>query len=208
MTLDLAIKEGKPSLDWSKCSGRFDWYKVVRSTDSTVSWPMGAGDTLAAYVGRDGKTAVWDRGAAAGTTVWYRVFCVRASHGGYKVVNASPTKSIEVPAKTAEPAPDPVALGFEVRATDDGSKLRWEATASKSFVYYKVLRSAGPNPSYLPWTDGTQVIAVITRPGSRSFIDTHVEAGQTWYYRVQAIGTKHGHKFVIGQTTVIAHTVN
>jgi hypothetical protein len=207
LALSLSIREGKPYVDWAECSGDFDYYKVVRSTNSAVSWPKGAGDSLAAAVGPDGKTAIRDGDAPAGKKVWYRVFCVRETDGGYKVIASSATKAVSVPAEKPEPEPDPVALGFEVDLTDGGVKLRWEACGSESFVAYKVVRSAGSNPSYMPGTDGTQVIAVIENPGTTSFTDGEVEAGQTWHYRVQAIGYMNGHKILLGQTAVIAVTV-
>jgi hypothetical protein len=172
-----------------------------------VTWPKGESDSLAAAVGPDGKTAVWDGEATAGKKVWYRVFCVREAEGGYKVVASSPAKGIAVPAAEPDPDPDPVALGLEVDLTDAGVKLHWEACGSESFVAYKIVRSAGSNPSYLPGTDGSQVIAVIENPGVTSFTDGDLEAGQTWHYRVQAIGYMNGHKILLGQTAAIAVTV-
>jgi len=207
LALSVSIKEGKPYVDWSECRGDFDYYKVVRSTDSTVTWPNGENDSLAAAVGPDGKTAVWDGEATPGKKVWYRVFCVREAEGGYKVVATSPVKGIAVPAAEPDPEPDPVALGLEVDLTDGGVKLHWEACGSESFVAYKIVRATGSNPSYLPGTDGSQVIAVIENPGVTSFTDGDIEAGQTWHYRVQAIGYMNGHKILLGQTAAIAVTV-
>jgi hypothetical protein len=209
LAVNLSIKEGKPYIDWSECSGDFDYYKVVRSTDATVTWPKGDNDSVVAAVGPDGKTAAWDGEATPGKKLWYRVFCVRETDDGYKVVASSAAKAISVPGEKPkpEPEPDPVALGFEVDLADAGVKLHWEGCSSDSFVYYKVVRSQGSNPSYLPGTDGSQVIAVIENPGVTSFTDGDVEAGQTWYYRVQAIGYMNGHKILLGQTAAIAVTV-
>jgi hypothetical protein len=207
LALSVSIKEGKPYVDWSECQGDFHYYKVVRSTDQAVTWPKGGNDSLVAAVGPDGKTAVWDGEATPGKKVWYRVFCLRETEGGYKVLASSPVKGIAVPADKPDPEPDPVALGLEVNLTDGGVKLRWEACGSESFVAYKVVRSAGSNPSYLPGTDGSHVIAVIENAGVTSFVDGGVEAGQTWYYRVQAIGYMNGHKILLGQTAAIAVTV-
>jgi hypothetical protein len=67
-------------------------------------------------------------------------------------------------------------------------------------VAYKVLRSAGSNPSYLPWTEGTQVRSVIENAELTSSTDGDVAAGQTWTYRVQCIGSMNGHKILIGET--------
>jgi hypothetical protein len=205
--LSLSLKEGKPYVDWSECSGDFDLYKVVRSTDSTVTWPKGSGDSNVAAVGKDGKTAAWDGDAPTGKKLWYRVFCLRETGGDYAVVAATSAKAIVVPAAEPEPEPEPVVLGFEAGQTGEGVALHWEQCSSESFVFYKVIRAAHPNPSYLPGTDGSQVIAVIENGGVTSFTDTDVEAGQTWYYRVQSIGYMNGHKILLGQTPAIAVTV-
>jgi len=205
--LSLSIREGKPWVDWSACANDFQAYKVVRSTNSTVSWPKGEGDSLAAVVGPDGKTAILDGDAPAGKKVWYRVFCVRETDAGWKVLASSATKGISVPASEPDPEPDPIGLAFEAGQTDGGVGLHWGGCDSDVFVAYKVVRSAGPNPSYLPGTDGSQLIAVFENAGVTSFTDHDVAAGQTWYYRVQAIGWMNGHKILLGQTPAIAVTV-
>ena len=205
--LSLSIKDGQVYVDWAECGVDFDYAKVVRSTDSKVTWPKGDGDSMVAAVGPDGKTAAWDGDAPAGKKAWYRVFCVVETEGGYKVVASSAAKAVAVPGKEQAPEPKPVALGFEVDVTDGGVALHWEKCTSDVFVAYKVVRSHGKNPSYLPGTDGSQVIGVIENQGTNSLVDGDVEAGQTWYYRVQAIGYMNGHKILLGQTAAIAVTV-
>jgi hypothetical protein len=95
-----------------------------------------------------------------------------------------------------------VALGLEVTVDGGVVRLAWEPYTGDGFVYYKVVRSQGPNPSYLPWTDGTQLIAVIENPGVSGFEGGDVASGQTWSYRIQAVGTWNGQKVVLGQTPV------
>jgi hypothetical protein len=181
---------------------------VVRSTDSTVTWPKGEGDSLAAVVGKDGETKFRDAGAPAGKKVWYRVFCVRETEAGYKVVAASAARAIEVPAAEPQPEPDAVSLDFQVELTDGGAvALHWAACNHESFVAYKVLRSAGSNPSYLPMTDGTQVRSVIENADLTSYTDDDVASGQTWTYRVQCIGYMNGHKILLGETAATAVTL-
>ncbi len=81
--LTLAVKEGVIYIDFSECKAAgAEYYKVVRSSDSTVKWPAGESDTLVAAVGMDGKTAAWDKGAPSGKKAWYRVFCVRHAEDG------------------------------------------------------------------------------------------------------------------------------
>lgn len=207
IALEVALKEGHPFLDWSECTGLdFDYYKVVRSTDSTVTWPKGEGDTLVAAIGVDGATKAWDGESPGGMTVYYRVFCVRSTEAGYAVVAASAVKGIDTP--VAQPAPEPVALGFEAGATGEGVVLSWQACGVDNFVYYKVVRSlTTDNPSYLPWTDGTELISVIENSANTQFVDTNIASGQTIYYRVQCLGYWNGTKVLRGQTAVVAVTI-
>jgi hypothetical protein len=71
-----------------------------------------------------------------------------------------------------------------------------------------VVRSfTNENPSYLPGTEGTEVIGVIESQGTTQLTDGAVESGDTIYYRVQAIGYWYGQKILLGQTAVIAVTI-
>jgi len=207
MSISVVIKEGHPFIDWTACTGvDFDYYKVVRSMDSTVTWPVGDNDSKVAAVGKDGETKAWDTNAPGGKKVYYRVFCVRETESGSVAVAATAVKGIETP--ETEPAPDPVALGFEVDVTGEGVVLHWEGCSSDVFAFYKVVRSfTNENPSYLPGTDGTQVIGVIENRSTTQLTDGAVESGDTIYYRVQAIGYWYGQKILLGQTAVIAVTI-
>ena len=90
MSLTLSVKDGGVYIDWSDCKADgAEVYKVVRSSNSTVNWPAGDGDTLIAAVGIGEATAAWDKHAPAGKKAWYRVFCVRHTDDGYKVLVAS-----------------------------------------------------------------------------------------------------------------------
>jgi hypothetical protein len=208
LALTVVIKEGHPFIDWSACTGvDFDYYKVVRSLDATVTWPVGDNDSKVAAVGKDGDTKAWDISAPGGKKVYYRVFCIREKDGGGSVaVAASVVKGVTTP--ETEPAPDPVALGFEVDVTGEGVVLHWEGCSSDVFAFYKVVRSfTNQNPSYLPGTDGSQVIGVIENRNVTQLTDGAVESGDTIYYRVQAIGYWYGQKILLGQTTVITVTI-
>lgn len=206
MTLAASIKDGHPYLKWSACtSDAFAYYKIVWSKDGTVTWPAGDNDVVAGAIGDRSATAFWDKAAPGGKTLTYRVFCVTKSDGAYKVLAATPAKSVTTPAP--EPPPAPVTLGFSVSLTEGGVTLDWESCTSDGFVYYKVIRSQGSNPSYLPWTDGSEVIGVIESAGNSAFGDSSVSSGQTWHYRIQAIGKWNGQKVVLGQTPVLQVTI-
>jgi hypothetical protein len=192
-------------VDWTVCHRRgFDVYKVVRSTDEKVTWPLGDNDTLVAVIHNRYRTEMVDPGAPVGVKVWYRVFCVDKTADGYKVLGSTRAKSI-VRAET--PAPKPCDMSLEANVTDGGVVLDWGACSSDAFHWYKVVRSHRENPSYVPWTDGSQLIGIIENPGTTHFTDTKVESGQTWFYRIQAVGYSDGKKVLLGQTSAIEVTI-
>lgn len=204
MSIAVAISDGHPLVKWSTCdSDAFGYYKVVWSKDSTVTWPAGDNDVVAGAIGDRATTKFWDKAAPGGKTLHYRVFCVAKSDG--RVLASTPVKAVTTPA--AEPPPEPVTLGFTATPTVGGVLLDWETCTSGSFVYYKVVRSQNSNPSYLPWTSGSETIGVIDNAGNSAFQDSAVSSGQTWYYRIQAIGKWNGEKVVIGQTPVLVVTI-
>jgi hypothetical protein len=203
--LEVGIVEGHPKLSWGSCGDvAYTKFKIVRSSDSTVTWPTGDNDSLIGAVGPDDHR-FYDKEAPGGKKLFYRVFCVLATDGGYKVAAASNVASVTTP--TVEPPPDPVTLGFETDFAEGGVVLHWQQCTSDGFVYYKVVRSMNENPSYLPWTDGTELINVIENPANTSSFDGNVESGQTWFYRIQCIGYWNGQKVLLGQTAVKAVTI-
>jgi hypothetical protein len=206
LDLALALKGTKVVITWTSCSGDFDYYKVVRSKDSTVTWPMGGQDSGVAAIGKDGERIAWDGGLPEGITLWYRVFCVKAGDSGYTVIAASPMKSITTPVVEPKPAPEVTSMAFDAAATTGGIVLTWGSCCSDGFKYYKVIRSMAGNPSYLPSTAGSEVIAVVGDPWLTQYIDTKAGPG-TWYYRVQAIGFWDGTVVVLGQTAVKSVTL-
>jgi hypothetical protein len=203
MNLDAKFKNGVPYLKWTACtSDRFDYYKVVRSTDKTVEWPSGDGDTLIAAISNQAETGAWDYDAPAGETSYYKVFCVDSTDAGYITLDATPVRSVKVLA--VEPPPSPVDLGFSAGFDAGTVHLNWDACVSTGdFVYYKVVRSLGSNPSYLPWTDGTELIGVISNQAEVAYDDASVATGEVWHYRIQALGWWSGEKVVLCQSAVV-----
>lgn len=214
-SLELAAKAtdgGRVVLDWSRYGGDgFAWYKVVRSKDATAAWPLGEGDSLVAAIDDRETTIAKDADVPGGKTWYYRVFAVAKGETGYRILAASGVAKVAVPAPTPKPSPkptpEPYALAFDVAVIADGVVLDWEGCGSDGFVYYKVVRSTGSNPSYLPWTDGTELIAVVEDAGTTSLTDEAVESGDTFTYRVQAIGVLDGQKVLLGQTAAIKVTI-
>lgn len=207
INLALALKESHPFMEWGSCEGLdFDYYKVVRSMDSSVTWPPAEGDEMIGAVERGGARKAYDKYAPHGVKAWYRVFCVRKTEAGYKVVNASATKSIEVPEEPTPP--DPISLGIDWSVNGEGKVvLTWDACEVDGFGFYKVVKStSNDNPSYLPWTDGTQVIGVVESMHATEWHDWAPDAGHTAWYRVQCLGYVDGMKVLLGQTAVVTVT--
>jgi hypothetical protein len=208
IAIGLAIKEGHPVVEWGSCNGLdFDMYKVVRSTNSGVSWPTGEGDELVAVVERGGERRAYDKGAPHGVKVWYRVFCVRKGESGYKVLNASAAKGIKVPEKPKPPTPpDPITLGLEASPADGGKiLLDWSKCQVDGFAFYKVLASTtNDDPSYLPWHDGTEVVGVVGEMSQTALEVWAPDAGVTAWYRVQCIGYIGDYKVLLGESAVVA----
>lgn len=204
LELAITLKEGTPRLTWSACTNdRFDYYKVVASPDEQVRWPAGDNDSLRAAIGDPGETSYWDTDVPAGKTIYYRVFCVQATDAGYITLASSVVKAITTTGDVTPP-PDPATIGLEAGLADGGAvNLAWNACHVDGFVYYKVVRSLGTNPSYLPWTDGTELIGVIGDANVTGYQDTDVASGQVWHYRIQALGMWGGQKVVRCQSAVL-----
>ncbi len=190
---------------WTAYAGDFEKYKLMRSRDATVTWPGGEDDELVGVIGPDGMTKFYDSGAQCGKEFHYRVFAVSHGENGYVVKAASNVDGAFN--ECSEPPADPKALGFEVFQNGDGIKLHWEACGADGFAAYKVVRSAtNPNPLY-PLNDGTELIGVVGDPGSTWFVDTAVEPGQTFTYRVLSMGSGPDGWYVLGLTAAVTITV-
>jgi hypothetical protein len=191
--LELAIKDGAILVDWTTCEvDGADYYKVVRSTDSTVKWPTGDGDELIAAVEIGGKTKAWDKHAPSGKKAWYRVFCVRHTDDGYTVLTSSGAEGIKAPVKE-EPTPKPEPSAMWIEASVDGGAvvLHWEACGADGFSHYRILRKADGDAS---------VIAEIDDAGTTTFVDDDVEAGVEYRYLVQSKGHVGDDWYLLGTT--------
>ena len=196
MGLSVAVREGAIFIDWTGCEvDGAELYKVVRSSNEGVSWPLGAGDTLVAVVEVGGRTAAWDEHAPAGKKAWYRVFCVRHAGDGYKVLNATPPRGVTAP---SVPAPEPKAMWIEVGLDAGAVVVNWEACGGEQFSHYRILRRIG---------DSTTVVREIENAATTTWVDTTVEPGGTYEYLVQSKGLIGGSYVLLGSTGWAAVTV-
>lgn len=169
LTLAVEALPGQAGLTWGAYTGAdFAYYKVVRSTDGTATWPTGEGDTLVAAIDNVGTVTFTDDSGAG--TFTYRVFAVKSAGAAYEIlamsvdvtatVGAAPTatpKPTPKPTPIATPkltAPPVVALTLEATGTDNGSyytvHLTWTKYTGPYFNYYGIQKSAPGTPSALP----------------------------------------------------------
>ena len=207
LSLDVQTFDGKVKLAWSVFSGNgFAYYKIVRSSDGAVDWPLSAGDALAAYANDPNDTFFKDF-PPCGATWFYRVFAVMGGDTGYAVLAASNVGSAFVEC-VQKPSPPPVyTMGFSAEVINGQVQLSWEQCTSDAFAIYKVVRSqTNPDPKY-PLNSGTELIAAIGDPGTTSFVDSNVSSGQTWFYRVLSMGNNGWGWYPLGMTPVIQVTI-
>jgi len=197
---------GKLVVEWSAFTGDFEKYKLVRSSDGTVTWPEGEGDVLVGVIGPDGETRFVDYEAPCNQELHYRVFAVRHGEEGY-VVLASSNVDGAVRECSEEPPAEPKAMAFELMQTPEGIKLAWEQCSSEQFAAYNVVRSATNENPLFPLNDGTELIGVLDNHETTFFLDSNVEVGQTWTYRVLSMGQNGDGWFVLGLTAAMSITV-
>ena len=200
-------KDSKAKLSWTAFGGEgFEYYKLVRSGDTMVTWPTSGDDVLAGVISDRNAPFFADK-PPCGTPWSYAVFAVRHGDGGYVVLATSNVVTITT---ACAPAPEPIvvkpiALSLSVLAAQ-GIQLSWEGCWSDKFVAYKVVRSSwNPEPRF-PLNDGAELIAVIGDPNQTGFVDTAVAAGQTWTYRVLAVTNGEGGYVPICETPAVAAT--
>lgn len=208
LALKGSVNEDRVKLSWTAYSGAgFEYYKVVRSGDASAAWPLGENDELVGVITDPGATTFADE--APCEIAWhYRVFAVRHTDAGYKVLAASNTVAASVGCPP-EATPSPVeSLGLELKVADGGIRLEWTMCGNDDFVAYKVVRSQTNSDPRYPLNDGTELIGVIGEQAVVSVVDTDVQAGETWTYRVECVGKDpHGDYVVLGESEARAATV-
>jgi hypothetical protein len=197
MTLTAALSGTKVVLTWSAYQGDdFAYYKVVRSTDETVSWPLGENDTLIAAICDQSQLTLTDA-APAGATFWYQVFAVKSSEEGWVVIGSTNVVTITTPKPTPKPTQNCTmslsaslvsaeALPNVVASGGTGVKLTWTKYRCNYFEWYVVGKSTTTTPDFPLPHEGTQGMEVSNDVNTTTWTDFNVVSGQTYYYRVMA----------------------
>ena len=212
---------GKAKITWSAYTGDdFAYYKVVRSTDATATWPLGDHDTLVAAI--DNKATLTFTDCSGAGTFTYRVFAVKTDGDSYAVLAESDTATVTVaPAATPTPTPTPkpTQKPTPTRRPVDYSKLgslgvkdngngtyafSWHNyKGSKDFTYYKLDGQAYPNkPGYV---ENSSDYWGCTDPGTTT-VTVSVDPG-TWNINVEAVKLGDGDPVAVARTSTLKLTV-
>lgn len=164
----VAVSTSEASLAWA-ASDAIDFvsYRLHRSgTPNVTEADLLVGQPITSR----GSTLLVDSGLAENMTYYWRVF-VRDGDG-------FSTPSNEVSATTTNTAPAPVTLVSA--AADTGAvRLRWTRSTALDFTAYRLHRSSTEAVS-----ESSQVIITVADIAETSFVDTTVDEGVTFAYRV------------------------
>ncbi len=130
-----------------------------------------------------------------------RVFCVRHTDDGTKVLSASEAKSIRTPEKpepTPTPTPEPEHLSIDAGVEGGHIVIHWEACGGESFSHYRVLRKTSGDATLL---------TEIENAGTTTYVDASVEPGVEYHYLVQCKGHSGDGYILLGATDWVAATV-
>ena len=226
LTLSVTTQPGKVILAWSAYEGdNFAYYKVVRSTDATASWPLGEGDTLVAAI--DNISVLTYADATGAGTFTYRVFATKSEGDGYAVLASSAAKTVTVP-PVPTPTPKPtqncsISLSYAVTggyaALGGGAqpatarsganvRLTWSAYTCGDFEAYVVARSNSADIDFPLPHPGVNDYWEAAR-STTNYQDNDVVPGHTYYYRVMAWTSQTFCEggTVLAKTNIVAVTV-
>lgn len=198
LALEGWLKEGKVKLGWSPFSGGgFEYYKVVRSADATVTWPASGDDQVIGVIG-DAKSSWLAHHAPCGKAFSYAVFAVRHGDAGYQVLAVSNVVTLKAECQPQATPKETGPMGLDVQAKPGtGIKLGWTKFHGEAFAAYQVVRSQTNADPRFPANDGTEVVATIGDRYQTYFLDAAVAPGGTWFYRIVAVDGGHA---VLDQT--------
>jgi hypothetical protein len=146
-----------------------DGYKVLRSTsDSSPTYPP-----YYKYITGYSSTSYTDTAVDDGETYYYRI----GVYQNGEVIAYSNT--VEITYDENNNNSDSEEIQLTIQNTSSGVKLSWDEYGDSDIDGYKVLRSTSDSsPTYPPY------YKYITGYDSIGYVDTDVEDGQKYYYRI------------------------
>jgi hypothetical protein len=98
-------------------------------------------------------------------------------------------------------------MALSVALVDGGVDVDWAPCSTAGFTGYQVVRSmTNPDPTF-PLNAGTELVATISNPNVSALVDTNVDAGQTWTYRVVSMGADASGSFPLCVTAAVTVVV-
>ncbi len=168
--LSAAAGDSKITLSWTaNAEGDVAGYQVYRSASSGV---LG---TLLTTTGATATTYV-DGTALNATAYFYVIKAIDLSSN----VSAASNEVSGTPADTTAPAP---TAGLTATAGIHSVTLRWNANTESDFRGYRIYRSL---TTPVVADDVANLIGTVTTNGGRTFLDSDLEAGTTYYYAISS----------------------
>jgi hypothetical protein len=167
INLIVSIKDGKPTLVWTKHDVDFKGYKIVSST--TTSSPEYPTDNLVKTIGYADTTTFTDPAPDGGVS-YYRVVAID-SLGGKTRSNVA---KVELPNTKETPDQE---LNLKAEKTDSGVMLSWDKYEGK-FLFYKVVwTTMHPDPKY----PDDKTLTTIAYVDQTTYTATKIEPGVNYY---------------------------
>ena len=168
VTLSGSARAGAVDFSWTLTGySGFQGFKLCRSETNTA--PSYPGDWWM-YIDGAATRSTTDTSVQAGHTYYYRLAVYNAGN----VLGYSNTVKVTVPG-----TPQELSISLSATAQSGKISLSWSVSGEGTYSGFKVCRSeTNTSPSY-PGDTCTLVDA-----SARSFVDTSVTSGHTYYYRV------------------------
>lgn len=191
--LDLTTSQAPALAFWQR--GRLEsgtTFSVETSEDSGLTWTAlfteEGPETHGAWVRR-----VVPLHGLVGSTPRVRL-CVRSASGW-----SSSDSDVLVDDLIVAEQPEPAVLNAPDQVTRNTMRLSWSASGNANFGAFELLRS--PQAAFA--MDTAELVAIITDPGVTSFVDSGLQPGRTYSYRLDTVDTA---GMAGGSNTVSART--
>jgi fibronectin type 3 domain-containing protein len=159
------------SLHWSRAADRdFAAYLLYRNETGAVT-PT---DSLICRIADVNQNYWTELGLTDDTSYHYRVF---VEDTGPPARQSAPSN--EITATTTNEPPADVLLLPATDVTSIAATLHWEASADRSFAFYRLYRSDSK-----PVSTATTLVAELDERDTTSYRDTAIDPGMTYFYRL------------------------
>ena len=183
-----AAGDAKVSLTWDANTEDDLWgYRLYRRVSTETSWP----DTPTEVLGK--VTSFTDSGLQNGTSYDYRLVAVDNTGNPSPAATASATPVDTTPRDTTPPA---APTGLRGTSGDGSASLTWSANTENDLAGYELYRRLSTDTT---WSD-TPV--EVLPAGTTSFMDTDLQNGTSFDYRLSAIDTSNNRSAPSAATSV------